>query len=260
VHAGAGDRAAVKRAAAKAIAAAGAAELSELGVVREGRSPRYWFEDRGWWRVNVWFAPSSFSVSINLRVGLQYLWRLSPHASMDSVRWGGDGVAEYPTGALDGSAGSPDVVAAAYAREAADRVRRIRDELGEDWRHLRMLAQVEYLKKAEGGVDVAQGFVLGVDNVLLANALLGRDGVCRQVISSHRNALLTDPHRHEPWSRFDEQMASLDELEAIVMATDPRALIAERIDASRALLEMAPMTERPAFLSGLPPAALTSPD
>lgn len=70
------DRAVVKRAAAKAIAAAASAELSGLGVLRRGNSPRYWFNDRGWWRINVWFEPSGFSVKIRpCLAGQRALWR-----------------------------------------------------------------------------------------------------------------------------------------------------------------------------------------
>ena len=248
------DRTELKRTAAQAIAAAAAAALSELGFERRGRSPRYWFEDRGWWRLNVWFEPSSFGIRINLSVGPQYLWSLLEHESIDSsFRWIPDRVVEYPTGAMDGSVGPPEDVAAAYARAAANTARRMHSELADDWQHLQRLARVEYLTQADGGLPVPRGFVLHVQDVLLANALLDRTDVCAHVISSHRHALATDPLRHEPWTHSARDTALLEELEAIVTATNSRDLIAARVDASRSLLGMAPMIERPACLCGPPP-------
>ena len=239
-----GDPAAVKRTATKAIATAAATELTGLGLVRRGSGPRYRFDDRGWWRINVWFEPSGHGVKINLRVGRQYLWKMTPHESMDySV--GAENIAEFPTGALDGSVGPPADVAAAYAREAARRVRLLQTDLADDTHHLKTLATAHYQRQTYG--STVETFVLDVEHVLFANVLLGRADVCREIVGAHRNALLADPRRLEPSSRVAAEITHLNEIETIVDSPDARVLIAARINAGRELLKMAPMADLAAF-------------
>lgn len=48
-----------------------------MGLVRKGRS-RTWWDDHGWWLVNVEFQPSGFSKGSYLNVGICWLWTAEP--------------------------------------------------------------------------------------------------------------------------------------------------------------------------------------
>ena len=57
---------------------AGAREvLRPMGLVRRGRS-RTWWDDHGWWLINVEFQPSGFSKGSYLNEGICWLWTAEP--------------------------------------------------------------------------------------------------------------------------------------------------------------------------------------
>lgn len=59
---------------------AGAREvLRPMGLVRKGRS-RTWWDDHGWWLINVEFQPSGFSKGSYLNVGVSWLWAAEPRS------------------------------------------------------------------------------------------------------------------------------------------------------------------------------------
>lgn len=47
--------------------------LRPLGLVQKGRS-RIWWDDHGWWVINVEFQPSGFGKGSYLNVGIGWLW------------------------------------------------------------------------------------------------------------------------------------------------------------------------------------------
>jgi hypothetical protein len=55
------------------ITAAARAALGPLGLRQKGRS-RLWFDDHGWWLINVEFQPSNWAKGCYLNVGEQHLW------------------------------------------------------------------------------------------------------------------------------------------------------------------------------------------
>lgn len=58
--------------------------LRPMGLVRRGRS-RTWWDDHGWWLINVEFQPSGFSKGSYLNVGICWLWTAEPksHVTYD---------------------------------------------------------------------------------------------------------------------------------------------------------------------------------
>lgn len=102
---------------------AGAREvLRPMGLVRKGRS-RTWWDDHGWWLINVEFQPSGFSKGSYLNVGICWLWTAEPKSYV-SYDLG------YRIPGAGGSFEPPDQrreVVSGLVRRAADEVARYRE-------------------------------------------------------------------------------------------------------------------------------------
>jgi hypothetical protein len=74
------------------ITAAAREHLPPLGLRRRGAS-RNWFDDRGWWLINVAFQPSARDGTY-LNIGAMWLWHEGDHWSFDEgcrLYWRADG-------------------------------------------------------------------------------------------------------------------------------------------------------------------------
>src|SRR5919197_3091278 len=74
----------------KLLNAAAREYLRPLGLAQRGRS-RLWFDDHGWWIINVEFQPSGWSKGSFLNVGVQWLWYRFPSFCFElgyRVTWG----------------------------------------------------------------------------------------------------------------------------------------------------------------------------
>jgi hypothetical protein len=94
----------------RVVSAAAHEHLRPLGLRRRGRS-RSWFDDQGWWLINVEFQPS-LSDGTYLNIGAMWLWDARDYWSFDDgyrVSWREDG--KFATQPATGERGWTDFLA-----------------------------------------------------------------------------------------------------------------------------------------------------
>lgn len=146
------------------ITAAARSALGPLGLRQKGRS-RLWFDDHGWWLINVEFQPSSWGRGSYLNIGEQHLWREGDYFALERPErpLGGAAFVEFT-----GDETAFEAAIGHLAGLALAAVQTRRREHGEGRDALRFVART--------GDDFDAGVALGLlgDAPAAANRLQGR--------------------------------------------------------------------------------------
>lgn len=179
--------------------------LRPMGLVRRGRS-RTWWDDHGWWLINVEFQPSGFSKGSYLNVGICWLWRAEPKSYV-SYDLG------YRIPGAGGSFESADqwgAVVGGLVRRAAEEVVRYRqlvpnlDAAARECLRLER-ERIEDLRANQGREATASW---GTWNAAVASGLAGDVGTAVR----HFDAVAGSPAEHEYWLPVRDRAAAWSEL------------------------------------------------